>query len=250
MRKHKIGWCSMTWNPVVGCLNHCEYCYARGIAKRFWKRMWEIEANHQWKQHPGWAWTGDHLSGLKDFKPTFLNAQFEKKFPKKPQRIFVGSMSEIYYWEKEWIEMVIEKVKQYPQHTFQFLTKFPRIYSQWAFPLNCWLGITVTGQEENINEQKIFAGDNANLEYRNIKFISFEPLLQKIYPEFMTDIDWVILGAETGNRKNKVIPKLEWILDILHYCQKTKIPIYLKDSLYWIYKDIYPKEIKEFPKRR
>ncbi len=71
--------------------------------------------------------------------------------------------------------------------------------------------------------------------------------MQLIYYLNLEHIDWVIIGAETGNRKGKIIPKIEWILDILHYCQKTKIPVYLKDSLYWIYKDIYPKEIKEFP---
>ena len=41
--KNKIGWCDRTFNPVGGCLNHCEYCYARGIAKRFWKQMCDKE---------------------------------------------------------------------------------------------------------------------------------------------------------------------------------------------------------------
>jgi protein gp37 len=35
MNKTKINWCDSTWNPVTGCLHGCEYCYARGIAKRF-----------------------------------------------------------------------------------------------------------------------------------------------------------------------------------------------------------------------
>lgn len=35
MDKTKIDWCDSTWNPVTGCLHGCEYCYARGIAKRF-----------------------------------------------------------------------------------------------------------------------------------------------------------------------------------------------------------------------
>lgn len=96
---NKIGWCDLTFNPVWGCLNNCEYCYARAIAKRFWKRIWIVEANYQWKNHPDWAWTGDHLVGLKDFKPTWLEAQYNKKFPQKTQKIFVGSMSEIAHWE-------------------------------------------------------------------------------------------------------------------------------------------------------
>jgi len=240
--KNKIGWCNLTWNPVWGCNNNCEYCYARGIAKRFWKQMWKIEANHQWKEHPGWAWTGDHLSGLKDFKPTFLNAQFEKPFPKKPQRIFVGSMSEIYYWEKEWMERVIEKVKQYPQHIFQFLTKFPEVYMRCHFPDNCWLGMTIADRRYFIfDDYKRFINHN------NLKFISYEPLTNEIFVS-LKGIDWVIIGAETGNRKGKIIPKREWIDDIVDYCQTNNIPVYLKDSVNKLFPDIMA--YKQFNKNK
>ena len=33
--KTKIPWCDATINFVSGCLHNCEYCYARGIARRF-----------------------------------------------------------------------------------------------------------------------------------------------------------------------------------------------------------------------
>jgi len=236
--KNKIGWCNMTWNSAWGCLNHCPYCYARKIASFRYKRMIEIEINHYWKKHPTWAWTGDHLSGLKDFKPTFLEAQFDKKFPQKPQKIFVGSMSEIYYWEDEWIEMVIEKVKQYPQHVFQFLTRFPTIYQSWIFPDNCWLGVTVTN-----NKECCYA--NFKLRNNNIKFASIEPILEEINIALISylNVDWLIIGAETGHRKEKIIPKKEWIKVIINECRRYDIPVYLKDSL----KNIYPEEIKMFP---
>lgn len=244
--KNKIGWCSMTFNPVWGCLNHCEYCYARGVNKRFWKQMTEIEFNHHWKKYPTWVWTGDYLDRLKEFKPTFLKSQFDKSFPKKPQRIFVGSMSEIYYWNNKWMEIVLEKVKQYPQHTFQFLTKNPFAYLKYEFPQNCWLGLTI------VRTPKYPESDRWNfVEFKrnnlyNLKFVCFEPLLEDINLSYyldLTGIDWVIIGAETGNRKGKIIPKREWIEKIVNYCKCYKIPIYLKDSL----KDIYPVEIKEFP---
>jgi len=239
MAKNKIGWCTMTFNPCWGCLNHCEYCYARKIAKRFWKQMWKIEANHQWKEHPGWAWTGDHLEGLKDYKPTWLEAQFQKKLPKKPQRIFVGSMSEINYWEWNWMERVLNKIKQYPRHTFQFLTKFPQAYLNFYFPTNCWLGITIVGNIDKIEFQR-FKISNPN----NLKFICFEPLIKNVSIN-LDFIDWVIVGSETGNRKGKIIPKKEWIEDFVTCCRDNDIPIYLKDSL----KDIYLEKIKEFPIR-
>ena len=209
---NKIGWCSETYNPVIGCKNNCSYCYARKINQRF--------------------------KFIKDWNnPEWREKSFNRKLPKKPQRIFVGSMSEIYYWEQEWIERVIEKVKQYPQHTFQFLTKYPQVYSNWVFPENCWLGVTIT---TNIDAEYI---SNFGVVKGNIYFYSIEPILCQISPKYLEGINWVIIGAETGNRKGKVIPKIEWIRNIVSYCRDKSIPIYLKNSL----KNIYPTEIKEFP---
>jgi len=56
--------------------------------------------------------------------------------------------------------------------------------------------------------------------------------------------NWVIIGAETGRRKNKVIPKREWIEDIVNECRKAGIPIFMKSSL----ADIWGEPlIQEFP---
>jgi len=245
MAKNKIGWCDITWNSVWGCLNNCKYCYARKISKRFWNQMYRNEFNYYYKKHPGWVWTRDQLGGLWNFKPTFLESQFDKKFPKKPQKIFVGSMSEIAHWKKEWIEKVIEKTKEYPQHAFQFLTRNPEIYSKYEFPKNCWLGITITKENDFYNDiWALVKFLEINYKDNNIKYISFEPLLSKIYSyKYLKHFDWVIVGTETGNRKGKVIPKKEWIENIVDYCRDNNIPVYLKDSL----KNIYPAEIKEFP---
>jgi len=243
--KNKIGWCDMTWNPVIGCLNHCEYCYARGIAKRFWKKMSDIEIKHIMIMNNNNIFdiNNNYYSAvednIKDFKPIILCSQFDKKFPKKPQRIFVGSMSEIYYWKPEWMERVLEKIRQYPQHTFQFLTKFPEIYSNWYFPINWWLGITIN-KDTDLWKDGFYYKKYYSL--NNIKFLSIEPILEQITLLNLA-FNWIIIGAETGNRRGKVIPKREWIEDIVDYCRNNNIPVYLKDSL----KEIYPVEIKEFP---
>jgi len=242
--KNKIGWCNLTWNPVWGCLNNCEYCYARKIAKLRYKQMIEIEFNHYWRKHPTWAWNGDHLSGLKDFRPTFLEAQFDKKFLQKVQKIFIGSMSEIYYWKDEWLEKVLEKVKLYPQHIFQFLTRYPEVYREYDFPKNCWLGITITNNKAFYNMD--FTINKINT--KRIKFISIEPILEDIDIKRIVDslnLNWIILGAETGNRKGKIIPKVRWAMKIINYCIFSRIPIYVKDNMVKIYPNL--KNIKQFP---
>lgn len=249
---NKIGWCSMTFNPVWGCRNNCPYCYAREFANRFGEKMAFWEMKYKYRNNIKNYYMGDNIDEhydlkyrLQDFKPTFLERQFNKKFPKKPQRIFIGSMSEIYYWNEEWIEMVIEKVKQYPQHTFIFLSKHMEVYAKWRWPENCFLGVTIT-KEDDFERQR---GSYYFYNGKNIIFFSFEPLLEAIKTEHLKYLDWVIIGAETGNRKGKVIPKREWIEDIVRYCKKNNIPIYLKDSVsLGNIKNIYPEEIKEFPK--
>ena len=219
--KNKIGWCSMTWNPVIGCKNNCEYCYARKINQRF--------------------------KFTEDFNiPEWRGKSFNKKLPKKPQRIFVGSMSEIAHWKKEWVEMVIEKIKQYPQHTFQFLTKHQETYSNYyGWPKNCILGVTVTKADDYWKGKHNWVFFSS----KNIRtFFSFEPLLSPIpITELLehSNIDWVIIGAETGNRKGKVIPNLEWVLEIVRYCEHNKIPVYIKDNLTKYYAEC--RGYKHFP---
>ena len=242
--KNKIGWCSMTFNPVWGCRNHCEYCYARRIAKRFWKKRYMDEFNYYLKKHPNWVWTGDQLSGLWKFEPTFLESQFDKKFPKKPQRIFVGSMSEIAHWEANWVNKVIFKIYEYPQHTFQFLTKYPEIYCKWDFPKNCWLGITITNSKDAYSEFRI-APENKD----HIFFICIEPMLDYIPIDCIDYANWVIIGAETGNRRGKIILKKEWIITMIRQLRDKNIPIYLKDSIIKAYPDLafeYP-NFHKFP---
>ena len=117
--KESISWADFTWNPVIGCKNNCPYCYARKMNARF---------------HFVENWN----------KPVWLESNFNKILPKKPNRIFVNSMSDIDYWEPEWMEKVLNKIKENPQHQFLFLTKNNYLYDDYTFPENCYLGITIT----------------------------------------------------------------------------------------------------------
>lgn len=219
--KTKIEWTDYTWNPVWGCLNKCEYCYARSTAKRF----------------------GKQVSGRIDFIPTWIEKNFQSKidFDKiEPSRIFVNSMSDIFYWQPEWMEKVIERIKEYPQHTFQFLTKQSEIYFDCEFPENCQLGVTITTDYDF--QDFILYG------YAEKKvFLSIEPMLTEIHMWHENMISWVIIGAETGNRKDKVIPKKQWIEKVRTWCKNCSpvIPYFEKDSI----KPIVNRElIREFPR--
>ena len=87
-----------------------------------------------------------------------------------------------------------------------------------------WFGTTITSVRD-----PIFWGDGWNT------FLSIEPLLTD-FKELKTafcdmSIKWVIIGAETGNRKNKVIPRKEWVDNIVRAADRTSVPVFMKNSL-------------------
>ena len=185
MNKTKIEWTDYTWNPVVGCENDCWYCYGKRIAKRFWK------------DNP-------------NYEPRFHIKRLQEPYKiKEPSKIFVCSMADLFgdWIPKETIEKVLEVVRENPQHTYQFLTKNPRRYSEFDFPKNCWLGIT----EDYTNQARL---NYLKGKPDNYKFISFEPLLGDMSGLDLSGIDWVIVGAMTGSGAIK--PKKEWIDSIKH----------------------------------
>lgn len=233
----KIEWTNMAWNPSWGCRNNCEYCYARKIAKRFARQITSKEYGFRVDNNLEYI-DFDTLEEryLEQFHPIFLYSNFHKKFPNKPSRIFVNSMSDIAYWKPEWMEKVLDRIREYPQHTFQFLTKVPEIYFKYIFPGNCWLGITATDDTKITDGVAgIFNRKKKGRWPQNNIFLSIEPITgpyrDVVLDVFFRDFGWIIIGAETGNRKDKVIPKRDWIDQIVLYCGQNGIPVFLKDNL-------------------
>lgn len=248
MDKTKIDWCNSTWNPVTGCLHSCEYCYARGIANRFGFHASEPDINER-------VLLEIPVSGGKkvpypfDFKPTFHKYRLGEYLWKKGRNIFVCSMADLFgsWVPEEWIMEVLEACKTAPQHNYLFLTKNSERYIEleserklpWAD--NFWFGTSVTKLSDKyawFREKKFHW------------FLSVEPMLEDL-GEMAPDSakpEWIIVGAETGNRKDKVIPKREWIESLVAECRKYNIPIFMKASLETIWGEPliqeYPKELK------
>lgn len=202
MRKTKIEWCDVTVNPVIGCKNHCPYCYARRLNDRF-------------KFIPNWNAPQFFPERLKEFKS------------KKPKSIFINSMSDIAFWKQEWFDIVIEAIKENPQHNYIALTKHPNLVNELTKKKaikhisNLFVGLTVTMQADI---GKLLWG---------IRWLSIEPILEPIdirMPE-ISDIDLIIIGAETGNRAGKVIPEKKWIDDIVRQADERGIRVFMKNSL-------------------
>lgn len=233
MNKTKIEWCDATWNPVTGCLYSCEYCYARKMANRFGHGNGE-GITHFLGETMSCPVVGKqkHVDPYPfGFDPTFHRYLLDKpQHWRKPHTIFVCSMADLFgeWVPDEWIEAVFAACEKAPQHRYLFLTKNPRRYVELArnekLPrnVNMWYGSTVTS-----NEMKAFSSLDCNT------FVSIEPLLTPVNlcDASCVNPNWVIIGAETGNRKDRIVPQKEWIDNIAEYCDLCKIPIFLKDSL-------------------
>jgi len=230
MQKTKIDWADYTWNPVTWCRHGCHYCYARRIARRFggvdFGGVYEYDEKSSANPYPA------------GFAPSLHEYRLdEPQRIKKPQNIFVCSMADLFgeWVPDEWIQAVFEACKKAPQHRYLFLTKNTDRYFKTIRPNdNFWYGSTITD-----DETPYFHSKNGNT------FLSIEP----IQSDFRGDgdligIKWVIVGAETGNRKGKIVPKRDWIENIVKVCRAGNVPVFMKNSL----KEIWGEPlIQEYP---
>ena len=240
--KTKIDWADATWNPVTGCLHGCEYCYARRIAERFGSNQMPIFTDYPVLDKPvrSVGFDGEKIQPYPfDFTPTFHRYKLdEPQRWKKPRNIFVCSMADLFgdWVPDEWIRAVFEACEAAPQHRYLFLTKNAKRYRklQELLPLNrrsphgaeLWFGASYTGEPNDLRP-RIYGWMN--------QFTSVEPLLKEpsnadCYALALCN-DWVIVGAQTGTRKNKIVPKKSWIEKIATECAKYGTPIFMKESL-------------------
>jgi protein gp37 len=228
---NKIGWCDATWNVYHGCKNTCEFCYARKLAEGRLKGRFVYENGFEQTFHP------DRLQ--------------EPYHRKTPTKIFVSSMGDLF---GDWmlpgkgdfglccINRILKVVDDNPQHTFQFLTKFPqnlRTLIDYQRD-NMWVGTTVTCSNDR------WRFDYLRRNVNGTKFVSFEPLLGDIYNPELDGMDWAIIGAETGNRRDKVAPSFVNISHITNEAECIGIPVYHKDNLKPHVPDLYVLR-KNFP---
>ena len=260
MNRTKIDWCEKSWNPVVGCYHNCPYCYARNMAARFGgfdgygceedfanemaNARSLLRTLHDLKE-PAYIRRGEERKIFKaafpfGFEPTILRYRLdEPKRMKKPSTIFVGSMTDLFgeWVPLRWIRDVLDACLATPKHRYLFLTKNPKRYDSLEtmalLPTGdrFWYGATVTKTED-------FANIPIMAPWYH-QFLSIEPLLDRVDMNQVTGCQrWIIIGAETGKRANKVIPRREWVDEITEYCAICEIPVFYKDSLRKLFSDL------------
>ncbi len=210
MKKTKIEWTESTWNPVTGCTkisDGCLNCYAERMAKR-------LKAMGQPNYKNGFE-VAIHPNSLE------LPLQW-----KKPQMIFVNSMSDLFHKKVPitYVKKVFGVMNLAEWHTFQVLTKrsdrLLKLNSKLNWAKNIWMGVSVE-DKDCLNRIDDLRHTNAKT-----KFISFEPLLGPLPKLNLRGIDWAIIGGESGPGARPMNPK--WVTNLRDQCIKQKVPFFFK----------------------
>jgi protein gp37 len=154
--------CKMkNWNPVIGCLHSCSYCWAKRFAQR-------LSSNERYKD------------GLNT--PKIIETELDKRF--RNQFVGVSMMGDLFgQWvPTEWILKVNEATRNSPSSDFLMLTKNPKRFKEFAHFCrdNVLLGTTIESNRSYdfskappVNER---AHAMTELSFKR-KFVSVEPIL-------------------------------------------------------------------------
>jgi len=212
----KIEWTEATWNPSAGCTKisaGCKNCYAETMAIR-------LQAMNVEGYENGFNF---------NIVESRLN---DPLYRKKATVYFVNSMSDIFHEEmpNEYLDKIFEVITDTPQHIYQILTKRSdrmfEYFTNKAIPKNIWLGVTVENKKDGLPRIDKLRRLNAT-----VLFLSVEPLLEDLGVINLNNIDWVIVGGESGNRARPM--EESWILNIKKQCEENNIAFFFKQWGTW-----------------
>ncbi len=212
----QIEWTEATWNPTTGCSKispGCKNCYAEKLSKRL------------------------NAMGVKKYKNNFKFTEHQQDLElpltwKKPKKIFVNSMSDLFHEDArlEYVGSCFNTMLKGNHHVYQVLTKRPDTMADFSklfetyfgdvIPPHIWMGTSVE------NEDFQWRIDALRQVKCNTRFLSIEPLLGPMGKLDLSEIDWVIIGGESGANFRPV--KKEWIVDIIKQCKKQKVAVFFK----------------------
>ena len=206
----KIEWTDKTWNPITGCTKispGCARCYAEVMTRRLKSMGIDKYAN------------GFNVTLHKDCLEEPLQW-------KHPHTIFVCSMSDLFHEDVpfDFVDRVMNTIYRTPQHRYQLLTKraerMAAYFLTHDIPDNVWLGVTVEAQSSKSRM------DCLRVLNAPIRFLSCEPLIEDLGELDLRNIDWVIVGGESGPQARPM--KREWINSIQEQSEKQNSLFFFK----------------------
>lgn len=204
----------VTWNPQTGCHFSCNYCWAEGLA-----------TNKLKTSYPN------------GFVPEFHPDRLKKRF-KPDEFVFVTSMGDISFSQREDREKIFGVIKAHPQTKFLFCTKNPGIYQKFPEMDNVYYGATI---ETNRYTPMSRAPDTSTryalmASLKGVKkFISIEPVMDFFLPSFATwirDINPEIVEIGADNYHNNLPePSSDKVKSLIYDMESFGIAVIKKSGL-------------------
>jgi protein gp37 len=227
MKNSKIEWTDHTFNPWWGCTKvspGCQFCYAETESKRRGHDVWgpgrsrrELSDNH-WRQPRRWNREAEEL-GVR-------------------HRVFCASMADVFEKDapQDEQERLWQLIEETPRLDWQLLTKRPEriqdcLPPTWlSDPLpNVWLGTSIENKDYTWRIKELVKVPAV------VHFLSVEPLLGPIPRIPLADIEWVIVGGESGPSARPLNPA--WVRQIRDRCLSRHIPFFFKQWGMWAPED-------------
>ena len=214
-----IEWCSHSCNPVRGQCPHygnsaictLKACYAEAIRTQYGNPS-EL------------SW---HPNVLEDMEAR-----------KKAMTCFVGSVMDLgaEAISEHWFKQIMASGRRMEGQgkTLIYLTKNPGAFYKEEFLDHMWLGTTINHSNQTTRAYQVGGtGGATGISERNC-FISFEPLLEDVSGSFPAvdrirdNVRGFIIGGQT---KPDIMPKLEWVMELIALANELGICVFLKDNL-------------------
>jgi protein gp37 len=213
--KSKIEWTDATWNPVRGCSKispGCTHCYAETFAERF-----RGVAGHPFEQGFDLRLVPEKLG-----EPLRWGGQ---------RMVFVNSMSDLFHPEvpDEYIAAVAKVMTLANWHTYQILTKRPERMSallrthlkESALQSHIWWGVSVENRKHGLPRIDLLRSAPVR-----VRFLSIEPLLEDLGNVDFRQIDWAVVGGESGPGARPM--KEEWVRSLRDQCNRATVAFFFK----------------------
>lgn len=212
-----IEWAQWSWNPVVGCLHNCPYCYARDIA----------ESARFNKAFPfGFA---PMLRPESLLTPQGMTVPQQADTDMRYRNVFTCSMADLFgrWVPQAWIDAVFDAMRAAPAWNFLCLTKFPKRLIECEVPENAWMGTTVDLQARVKPAEEAFAHVTTG-----IRWLSIEPLLEPLQFTALERFQWIVIGGASKSTQTPAWqPPFPWILDIVQQAREAGVAVYFKTNL-------------------
>ncbi len=212
-----IEWTTHTFNPWWGCTkvsDGCKFCYAEALSNRYGQDVWGVNAPRRvmsdgyWREPLRW-----------DLEAAQIGVRF---------RVFCASMADVFEERapEGQRERLWQLIRQTPHLGWQLLTKRPQLMSQYlpddwdeGYP-NVWLGTSIE-DERVLNRVGQLTQTPAV-----VHFLSLEPLIGPLPVLPLEDVEWVIVGGESGPKSRPI--QEDWVLDIKAQCEGAEVAFFFK----------------------